>query len=87
MPKLAYIMEQINPHLQIFVYSSLRVYIETMLDFFGQIWRLSSAYTIEDKNLGASAFYSITHSILKLFSYNLICMPIFDLQKNIPKKN
>ena len=31
MPKLAYIMGQINPYLQIFVYISLRVFIETML--------------------------------------------------------
>ena len=37
MPKLAYTMEQINPYLQIFVCSSLRVFIETMLvNFLGR---------------------------------------------------
>ena len=41
--------------------------------------------TIEDKNLGASAFYSVTHSILELFSSNLVCMPIFNILEIFPK--
>ena len=34
--------------------------------------------------LGASAFLSIIHSILKLLSQKLVCMSIFDIQKYIP---
>ena len=33
--------------------------------------------------LGASTFYSINYSILKLLSPNLVCMSIFDIQKYI----
>ena len=38
------------------------------------------------KMLGASAFYPIKYSILKLYSQKLACMSLFDIQKYIFKK-
>ena len=44
---------------------------------------LQDTNTVLLKMLGASPFYSIKYSILKLLSPNLVCMSIFDIQKYI----